>query len=449
MPSAKTAKRILLIEDDEFDQVLISRTISRGDALGWELVTAGSLAEGHELIDENESGHFSCVLLDLNLPDGVGLDFLRERAAHLPIVVLTGADETVKECLASGAQDYLVKGNFDRDALVRAVDYSVERFRLHRTLVEQSEHLRASNADLEQFASLASHDLREPLRTISAFTHLVLEREGDTLSDRSRSDLDRITQAAERMNSLIHALLDLSSISRVSRPFSLVKIKENLQLVIDDLEASIAESGIDMRLDLPEGELAVWGDSIQLRQLFQNLVSNAIRYRKRDEDAESWVEVAVQAEDDNALLVVKDNGVGFAPEQRERIFLPFRRLHSRSSAYGKGTGIGLAMATKIVNRHGGELWAESEPGEGSTFFARLPLPSAKGQSPPPLERSTPGRKKKASDSDLPLDGEQRRQVARDIIAADKAIERARTESDDAQAPARQSSDDGQAPARQS
>jgi light-regulated signal transduction histidine kinase (bacteriophytochrome) len=232
-------------------------------------------------------------------------------------------------------------------------------------LSQRTEELTRSNQDLEHFTSAVSHDLQEPLRSISSFLTLLGRKCEGQLDEQAKEYIQYATTSAERMKSLLRDLLAYSRVARDTAP-SFERI--DLNLVLDsaamNLGEAVRESGARLAADrLP----VVRGDNSQLIELFQNLLSNAMKYR-----GEEPPEVEIHARQDERFwtISVRDNGVGFRQEHSDRIFGIFKRLHGRDVP---GTGVGLAIVKRIVERHGGTIWAESEPGKGATFLFRLPL----------------------------------------------------------------------------
>ncbi len=227
-----------------------------------------------------------------------------------------------------------------------------------------SDQLTSANNSLADFAHTASHDLMEPLRKIRAFGEL-LETSGN-LDDSQTDFLKRMTDSAERMQLLLVAMLNLSTSESADLRQADVPLAKVVDEVIGDLETSISQSGAAIEVGpLP----LVWADEVQMRQLFQNLISNALKFHEATAVPQVYV-----GQKSNALgdvkIVVADNGIGFDPSYAERIFAPFERLHPRTVF--DGTGIGLAICDTIVRRHGGSIQAESEPGHGATFTVTLP-----------------------------------------------------------------------------
>jgi signal transduction histidine kinase len=244
---------------------------------------------------------------------------------------------------------------------------------------DRARELARSNQELELFSSVASHDLQEPLRKVRMFGDRLRDRLGDAITEEARDDLERMRNAAERMQGLINDLLEFSRINYRASPFEEVDLAEVAAGVLSDLEARIAE--LDATVDV--GQLpVVHADPMQMRQLLQNLISNALKFHRDGvvpvvrvrAEAIPAVEARFAAEagaSERYMLTVEDNGIGFDEQYAERIFGPFERLHGRA-AY-EGTGIGLSIARKIVWRHGGHISATSVPGEGATFTITIPL----------------------------------------------------------------------------
>ena len=224
--------------------------------------------------------------------------------------------------------------------------------------------LERSNRELEQFAFMASHDLQEPLRKIEMFGDLLLKR-ATGLNESEREYLDRIRDAANRMRDMVKGLLELSRVNTQGKPFVTVDLSQVASEVLADFENKIRRIGGKVDVEpLPTVE----GDPVQLRQLFQNLIGNALKYHK----PEAAPEVSIYARQlpGKAQIHVEDHGIGFAQKDAERIFQPFQRLVGRSEY--EGSGIGLAICRRIVERHLGEIVAFSQPGQGSTFVITLP-----------------------------------------------------------------------------
>jgi signal transduction histidine kinase len=232
-------------------------------------------------------------------------------------------------------------------------------------LQQRTEELARSNAELEQFAYIASHDLQEPLRMVSSYVQL-LERRYKGNLDRDADDfIGFAAEGAVRMQTLINDVLAYSRVGTRCKSFeevnlgtALAQARENLQLVITEKNASISQDPLPL----------VYGDMGQLTQVFQNLIDNAIKFSG---DAPPRVHVFARCEGGECTCGVTDHGIGIAPEFLDRLFILFQRLHSRNEY--PGTGLGLAICKRIVERHGGKIWVESQPGVGSTFYFTIKI----------------------------------------------------------------------------
>jgi signal transduction histidine kinase len=242
------------------------------------------------------------------------------------------------------------------------------------TMLEYTKKLEASNRELIDFAYVASHDLQEPLRKIEAFGDRLAKKYSAILPDDGKMFIERMQSAAERMRRLINDLLSYSRITTQAKPFQLTDLNEVVAGVVSDLQIRIEEN----RGKVEIGTLPIIeGDPTQLRQLLQNIIGNALKFRKPDVDP--IVKVTAQTVDEHELatpgaaiiLTIADNGIGFDNQFKEQIFTIFQRLHTRNEY--EGTGIGLATCRKIVERHGGAIFADGKPDEGSVFIITLPL----------------------------------------------------------------------------
>ncbi len=254
-------------------------------------------------------------------------------------------------------------------AALRAAHAELEKRVEERTteLRNKTEELERSNRDLETFAFAASHDLQEPLRMVTSFAQLLSQRYAGKLDEDADKYIRMMTDGAGRMNIMITDLLQFSRIQSRGAPFGAVDLNQSLRDALANLVITLKESSARVTSDpLP----VITGDASQLTQVFQNLISNGIKYRKASESPVIHVGVARGEPGDMAQMYVRDNGIGIDPAHFDKLFIPFHRLH----AWGKypGTGIGLATCKKIVERHGGQIRVESEQGKGSTFYFSIP-----------------------------------------------------------------------------
>ncbi len=225
---------------------------------------------------------------------------------------------------------------------------------------QELERYITSNSELEKFAYIASHDLREPLRSLTGFAQLLQKRNEGKLTRESEEFIENIINGAHRMNTLVSGLLEYSRITSAGKPFANVQIPDLIRKVKSDLKISIEENKAEVILfDLPN----LYCDELQMRQLFQNLISNAIKFRS---EASPIVKISAEQQERHWLFKVEDNGIGLDPRYKEQVFQIFTRLHSQDKY--QGSGIGLSVCKKIIERHGGRIWLESTPGRGAAIF---------------------------------------------------------------------------------
>ena len=360
--------KILIAEDDRATQLRLKTDVA---AWGYEPALASNGRDAWELF---QAGDFPLVISDWMMPEMDGLELVRKirgrpankAGGYVFIILLTAQGDTSKlvEGMEAGADDFVAKP-FDKDELR-------VRLRAGQRIVELERRLASSNAELTAFTSVASHDLREPLRTITSFLGL-LERDYRGKLDKTADEfIGFIMDAAERMRALIDDLLTFARLDKgEAEPFKTF----GMQAVFDDkvelLKASIDESGASITAnDLP----SIHGDRGGISQVLQNLISNAIKYRG---DSNPIIVLSASETEDGAAwkFAVSDNGIGIPRQHLEEVFQPFHRLHGTGSKY-KGSGVGLAICQRVIERHGGSIWVESEEGGGSTFHFTIAKPMA-------------------------------------------------------------------------
>jgi signal transduction histidine kinase len=271
-----------------------------------------------------------------------------------------------------------------------------ERQRVEEELRAFAAHLQRSNRELQDFAQVSSHDLQEPLRKIQTFSDRLKTRCDEALDDQGRDYLARLQQAASRMQHLINDLLTFSRVTTKAQPFVPVDLAEVAQEVISDLEVHIEQ--VSGRVEV--GALpTIEADPLQMHQLLQNLMSNALKFHRKEASpvvqisGQSFPRQAPHASETPPVtalcqIMVADNGIGFDEKYLDRIFTPFQRLHGREEY--EGTGIGLAVCRKIVERHGGSITAQSTPGQGATFIVTLPVTQPNRDTVTCLDPVSPG-----------------------------------------------------------
>jgi len=371
-----TAKVNILLVDDNPGKLLTLETILTG--LGQNLVKARSAQEALWQLMRQE---FAVLLLDVQMPDMDGFELAalirgHQRYAHIPIIFISAVNRSemhIFKGYALGAVDYL--DTLIPEVLRAKVAVFVDLFKktaevrqlnaeLERRVEERTGELRRSNEELQQFAYVASHDLQEPLRMVTSYVQLLAQRYQGQLDSEAQEFIGYAVEGAQRMKALIDDLLAYSRVNIRERLVVPTDSGAVLQQTLQNLHIQIAESGATVTADpLP----TVSTDRMQLGLLWQNLLSNALKFRGQEPPR---VHVSARRQGNEWVFSVRDNGIGMEPRHTERIFHMFQRLHTRQEY--PGTGIGLAICKKIVERHGGRIWVESEPGQGTTFFFTLP-----------------------------------------------------------------------------
>ena len=399
--------KILLVDDRE-DNLMAVESILAQD--GYVFVKATSGREALKvLLSEYD---FALILMDVRMPNLNGFEtasliYEREKLKHIPIIFITAhsyGDENIFKGYRAGAVDYIYKP-INPDLLRAKVSVFVDLYRkthqliaqeqklivinksleaeiterknseekikaLNLQLLQNIDKLEAANKDLDRFAFMASHDLQEPLRKIRTFGDRVASKYKDIIDDDGKKYLDRMQNAAHRMQSLIQDILTFSQISVHEKQFTESDLNVILEEVISEMTQSVGENNFQIQAEkLPH--LSV--NPGLIRPLFHNLISNAIKYRRKD------VKPLIRIHSDNSELhdskycriYFEDNGIGFDQKYAEQIFRMFTRLHQRNEV--EGTGIGLALCKKIVEEHNGFISARSKENEGSTFIVSLPL----------------------------------------------------------------------------
>jgi len=397
-------KRVLVVDDNEDYLDLIAEELRRD---GYDVVQAASGTQAIELLAVQA---VDCVVVDTVMPGLSGIETCR-RIKHAPslrdtpLILMTSRDgrDVILEAFAEGADDFVSK-NLGVDVVAARVKAQIRRKRFsdeHRhvrerllrseteaaearaarqlaetraALAEQlarsnfelaasNRQLAAANRELEAFSYSVSHDLRTPLRAIRSFTQMLEEDAGPQLDETSRDHLNRVLAATARMSDLIDALLELSRISRVAIQRSTVDLGAIATAVVDELRVRDPERQVEVVI---APNLVASADPRLARALLDNLVGNAWKFTSKTPAAR--IEVGVSDEAERAYFV-RDNGAGFAMAHAAKLFAPFQRLHGTDFA---GTGVGLATVRRIVERHGGRIWADGEVGAGATFWFTLP-----------------------------------------------------------------------------
>lgn len=400
----------ILAVDDREDNLFSIETILEQD--GYTIVKANSGRAALKILLTQQD--FTMILMDVQMPDMNGFEtasliYQREKLRHIPIIFITAhnhGEEKMYEGYKMGGVDFIYKpinaellrykvsvfvdlyqkthqlinhekkllaANKNLEKEIEERRMSEEKIRLlNEQLIQNNEQLKTTIEELDRFAYVASHDLQEPLRKILVFSDKIQSKYKDMVDQEMDRNLDKIVRASERMQLLINDLLRFSRHTGSTEDFCDVDLNVLMTEVLSDMETEVDRLEAQIHVDtLPN----VWGVPSQLRQLFQNLVSNAIKFRKKDEapvvriycDKETSENLAVGL----GRIIVQDNGIGFDPKYTREIFVVFKRLHSYHEY--EGSGVGLSICKKIIERHNGNIDAVSTVGQGARFIVDLPV----------------------------------------------------------------------------
>ena len=367
--------RVLLVEDSENDAALIAHELVRG-GLEASMERVDTAQAMRAALDRQE---WDVIISDHAMPhfSGLGaLSLVLERRLDLPFIYVSGTigEETAVEAMKAGAHDYIMKNSLKR--LVPAIRRELreatirrERRRAGADLAVKVEELARSNADLERFAYVASHDLQEPLRMVASFTQLLAERYRGKLDKDADTFIGFVVEGSRRMQDMLRGLLEYSRTGGPRSELADTDAGEVLEHALANLRMAIEERGATITSDsLP----VVKADPVQLLQVLQNLVENALKFHGTEP---TRIHIRAERQPDAWQFMVRDNGIGIAPESVERVFDIFQTLHSREDY--PGMGVGLSICKRLVERNGGRIWVESKPGEGSTFCFTVRTEQAK------------------------------------------------------------------------
>ncbi len=255
--------------------------------------------------------------------------------------------------------------NGDIDSFIYVATDITDRVIAEQALLESVQAHKQSNEDLQQFANIVSHDLREPLRMVSSFVTLLSRRYGDKLDDSARQYINFAVDGAQRMQDLLEGLLEFSRVQTHGEPFSELDLAEAVEAAVNNLAMLIEDSGAEITID---SLATVKGDKTQLMQVFQNLIANAVKFCK---EPPPKINISAMQEENSLSIAVTDKGIGIDPKNFERVFQIFQCLHTRQEY--EGTGVGLAVCKRIMERHNGSISVQSVPGQGSTFTLKFPV----------------------------------------------------------------------------
>jgi len=381
---------ILLVDDSPTKLLALESALA---SLGQNLLTARSADEALRYLLARD---FAVIVLDVNMPGMNGFELAelirrRERSRHTPIIFVSAISPTETHAFKGyelGAVDYIYTPTpevlrakvavfadlFQKTAEAKRYADALQLLnaQLEQRVAERTTALQRSHEELQQFVHIVSHDLKEPLRGMHNYADLLLAELGNIVNDEARTKLQTVTYLARRMEDLINSLLHFCRLGQEHLVYEDTDLSAVVQEVLQLLHITLTQQGTDVRLPRPLP--VVRCDQARVREVFHNLILNAIKYNDKPH---KWVEIGwcpttVEAAGQPAYtFYVRDNGIGIRPQHTEAIFAMFKRLHPRD-AYGEGTGAGLTIVKRVVERHGGTIWVESTYGEGSTFFFTLP-----------------------------------------------------------------------------
>lgn len=376
MTSTATAfagARLLVVDDEVAQMKALCNTLEH------EGYRPTGFSSAKQALERLRPGEHDLLLTDLMMPEIDGIELIRSARLtdpELAGVVMTGHGtiDTAVAAMQVGALDYVLKPfklNVILPVIVRALD--IRRLRIENAALQQRERehaaeLAAAYRDLESFSYSVSHDLRSPLRAVNGFMDLFMEEFGDTVTGEARLRLEQVRAGGARMDRLIDDLLKFCRFSRAPLTRRRVELGSLVRRVVADLQAREPERMVQVEI----GELpAVAGDASLLEQVLVNLLSNAFKFTRHEAGARVWVGSFLAPDPADANLTervcfVRDNGAGFDMKYASKLFGVFQRLHSQDQF--EGTGVGLSIVQRVLQRHGGRIWAESAPGNGATFF---------------------------------------------------------------------------------
>jgi len=370
MNNSTLIPHLLVVDDNAVHMVALSNALM--DTGEYQVTAVGSAQEGLKLLRLQQ---FDLVLTDLRMPEMDGIEFLRlarQFDNDLVGVVMTGhgAIDTAIEAMKAGALDYVLKP-FKLSTIVPVLKRGLEVRQLRKEVAQLQQRVRehvveleSANQELEAFSYTVSHDLRAPLRVISGMSTVLVQSYAPQMPGEARQLVNRISTSVDHMSYLIDHLLRFASLSRQPVARQPVDVAE---IVLEVLEMLRQTDGYE-RVKVTVGDLPMApADGMLLRQVFSNLLSNAFKFTRLQKDPR--VEIGCINDGNENIYFVRDNGAGFDMSQAGQLFKVFHRLHSR--AQFEGTGVGLAFVQRIVQRHGGRIWAEAEVNKGAAFYFTL------------------------------------------------------------------------------
>ncbi len=389
-----TPLRILLIDDSEADRAAMRRALESAEC-EWIIDEAVDGASG---IAAYRRADYDCVLLDFLLPDSNGLKILRRMVEHsdelsAPVVMMTahGDEQVAVDAMKAGALNYVIKGPAAFERIAHTIRGAAREWRhiearreaeatsralnveLERRVSQRTQELATTVEELEAFCYAVSHDLRAPLRAVDGFAEILSEHLGadNGGGPEARECIHRVQDATSRMSTMIDGLLGISRLRRAEMAFEPVDLADLARRIVEDFRSTDKARHVEVDTgSIPPTR----GDPGLLSVVLQNLIENAWKFTTNAEQARIEIGHTGGGDPTETVYYVRDNGRGFDPSQSDRLFAAFQRLENATGI--DGSGIGLAMAKRAVSLHGGRIWADSAPNEGTTFYFTLPCRNA-------------------------------------------------------------------------
>jgi len=362
------------VVDDKPENLVAIRTVLKD--LEVELIEVTS---GNEALKATLKHDFALALLDIQMPDMDGYELAQilreeEKTQDLPFIFISAVytdNNNIFKGYEKGAFSFIAKP-FEPQILINKVKFFIEKHKQSESLKQLNEELRIknremeiANKDLESFSYSISHDLRAPLRSINGFSEILMMNHAETLDPQAKRYLERIVDNGVKMHKLIDTLLNLSKLGKHEMVKEDIDMNALVNSIIHDYQVDVNHSKINWKIsNLP----TFHGDAELMKQVLVNLISNAVKYSSKKDNPE--VEIACENDNGKIKCWVKDNGAGFDMSFKDKLFDVFQRLHTPSEF--EGNGVGLAIVKRIIKKHDGEIWAESELEKGSTFYFTLP-----------------------------------------------------------------------------
>lgn len=358
--------KILIVDDRQENLIALRTILSEIEA---EVIEA---TNGNDALTATLNHHFALAILDVQMPgmDGYELAYYMQRDSStdkIPVIFLTAnfsAEDKISKGYEIGAVDYLVKP-YDPFILLSKVSVFLTLFSQQLELKNYSKQLEAVNKELEAFSYSVSHDLRSPLRSVHSYTKILMEEYGTKLDEEGKRLCDAIFSGSTKMGKLIDDLLSFSKIGRSSLNPALLDMESMVYSSFTEISGEKGKESIKLIIEKLHNAS---GDANLIRLVWNNLISNAIKYSSKEKT--SKITIGSKQENDMITYFIKDNGVGFDMQYVHKLFGVFQRLHSDSEF--EGSGVGLANVQRIILKHNGSVWAEGEVGKGATFYFSLP-----------------------------------------------------------------------------